>query len=83
VCAPTGTRPASLCGLPFMLTLLVSSDYPGAAAPFWQYFGASLSHSDFALRVFCVPEDFAGCFAALLLGRSNAVWSVTAWRTSK
>src|SRR6516162_8811190 len=36
---------ASASGLLFMLTLLFSSDYPGAAAPFWQYFGASLSHS--------------------------------------
>jgi thiosulfate dehydrogenase (quinone) large subunit len=65
-------RPASLCGLVFMLTLLFSSDYPGPAAPFWQYFGASLSHSVFAL-----------CFAAFLLGHSDAVWSVPAWRASK
>jgi thiosulfate dehydrogenase (quinone) large subunit len=62
-------RPASLCGLLFMLTLLFSSDYPGSAALFWQYFGASLSHSVFAL-----------CFASLLLGRSDAVCSVTWWR---
>jgi thiosulfate dehydrogenase [quinone] large subunit len=62
-------RPASLCGLLYMLTLLFSSDYPGSPAPFWQYFGASLSHSVFAL-----------CFAAFLLGRSDAVWSVPAWR---
>jgi len=48
-----------------MLTLLVSSDYPGTAAPFWQYFGASLSHSVFAL-----------CFVAFLIGRADAVWSV-------
>jgi len=58
-------RSASLCGLVFMLTLLFSSDYPGAQAPFWQYFGASLGHSVFAL-----------CFAVLLEGRANAVWSV-------
>jgi uncharacterized membrane protein YphA (DoxX/SURF4 family) len=64
--------PASFCGLLFMLTLLFSSDYPGSAAPFWQYFGASLGHSVFAL-----------CFAAFLLGRSDAVWSVPAWRASK
>src|SRR6266700_7097745 len=38
-------RAASVCGFVFMLTLLFSSDYPGAGAPFWQYFGASLSHS--------------------------------------
>jgi uncharacterized membrane protein YphA (DoxX/SURF4 family) len=58
-------RSASLCGLIFMLTLLFSSDYPGVAAPFWQYFGASLSHSVFAL-----------CFAAFLLGRADSVWAV-------
>jgi thiosulfate dehydrogenase (quinone) large subunit len=65
-------RPASLCGLIFMLTLLFSSDYPGSAAPFWQYFGASLSHSVFAL-----------CFAAFLFGHADAVWSIPAWRASK
>jgi len=58
-------RPASLCGLILMLTLLFSSDYPGPAAPFWQYFGASLAHSVFAL-----------CFGAFLLGRPDAVWSL-------
>ena len=62
-------RPASISGLIFMLTLLLSSDYPGASAPFWQYFGASLSHSVFML-----------CFAAFLLGRADAVWSVKALR---
>ncbi len=62
-------RPASLCGLVFMLTLLFSSDYPGSAAIFWQYFGASLSHSVFAL-----------CFGVFLFGHSDAVWSVTALR---
>ncbi len=58
-------RPASLCGFVFMLTLLFSSDYPGAHPDFWQYFGASLSHSVFAL-----------CFVAFLLGRADAVWAV-------
>ncbi len=62
-------RPASACGLLLMLTMLFSSDYPGAGAPFWQYFGASLSHSVFAL-----------CFAAFLIGRSDAVWSLRALR---
>lgn len=65
-------RPASAAGLVFMLTLLVSSDYPGAGAPFWQYFGASLSHSVFAL-----------CFVAFLLGRADAVWSVQAVRKNQ
>ena len=58
-------RPASVCGLIFMLTLLFSSDYPGSAAPVWQYFGASLSHSVFAL-----------CFVTFLLGDSSAVGSL-------
>jgi thiosulfate dehydrogenase (quinone) large subunit len=58
-------RAASLCGFIFMLTLLFSSDYPGAGASFWQYFGASLSHSVFAL-----------CFLAFLLGRADAVWAL-------
>jgi thiosulfate dehydrogenase [quinone] large subunit len=60
-------RSASFCGLIFMLTMLFSSDYPGAGAPFWQYFGASLSHSVFAL-----------CFAAFLFGRADSVCSVKA-----
>jgi uncharacterized membrane protein YphA (DoxX/SURF4 family) len=63
-------RPASAGGLIFMLTMLFSSDYPGAAAPAWQYFGASLSHSVFAL-----------CFLVFLLGRSAQMWSVPAMRT--
>ncbi len=65
-------RSASICGLMFMLTLLFSSDYPGAAAPFWQYFGASLSHSVFAL-----------CFAAFVIGRTDSVWSVAALRRNR
>lgn len=62
-------RPASIGGFSFMLTLLFSSDYPGAGAPFWQYFGASLSHSVFTL-----------CFVAFLIGRTDAVWSVKTLR---
>jgi len=65
-------RPASACGLLFMLTLLFSSDYPGSAAAFWQYFGASLSHSVFAL-----------CFVVFLLSHSAEVWSLPAWRTRR
>jgi len=62
-------RSASVAGFVFMLTLLFSSDYPGAGAPFWQYFGASLSHSVFML-----------CFAAFLMGRADAVWSAKSLR---
>ena len=58
-------RSASVGGLIFMFTLVISSDYPGSGAPFWQYFGASLSHSVFAL-----------CFVAFLMGRADAAWSV-------
>jgi thiosulfate dehydrogenase (quinone) large subunit len=65
-------RSASFGGLLLMLTMLFSSDYPGAGAPFWQYFGASLSHSVFAL-----------CFAAFLLGRADSVWSFAALRRTR
>jgi thiosulfate dehydrogenase [quinone] large subunit len=65
-------RSASSCGLLFMVTLLFSSDYPGAGAPFWQYFGASLSHSVFAI-----------CFAAFLVGRADSVWSVATPRKNR
>jgi len=65
-------RSASICGLIFMLTLLFSSDYPGSQAAFWQYCGASLSHSVFAL-----------CFAAFLVGRPDKAWSVKALRKDR
>jgi uncharacterized membrane protein YphA (DoxX/SURF4 family) len=67
-----GVRPASFFGLLYMLTLLFSSNYPGAHAPFWQYFGASLDH--FALAL---------CFVSFLIGRADALWSLGAWRSSK
>ena len=62
-------RPASVGGLLLMLALLFSSDFPGPHAVFWQYFGASLSHSVFGL-----------CFVAFLVGRADAVWSVRSAR---
>jgi uncharacterized membrane protein YphA (DoxX/SURF4 family) len=37
-------RTASVCGLVYMLALLFSSNYPGAHAALWRYFGASLDH---------------------------------------
>ena len=58
-------RPASVFGGIYMLALLLSSNYPGPDAALWQYFGASLSHSVFLL-----------CFAALVVGRSDAVLSI-------
>jgi len=51
-------RAASVCGLIYMATLLFSSNYPGAHAPLWQYFGASLNHLVLAL-----------CFAAFAITR--------------
>jgi thiosulfate dehydrogenase [quinone] large subunit len=62
-------RPASACGLLYTLTLLFSSNYPGAHAPLWQYFGASLDHSVLAL-----------CFITFLIGNSTAAWSLHFWR---
>jgi thiosulfate dehydrogenase [quinone] large subunit len=53
-------RTASTFGLVFMLSLLFSSNYPGAHASLWQYFGASLDHSVLAL-----------CFLAFVVGRSD------------
>src|SRR6266702_4763316 len=50
-------RPASICGLIYMLALLFSSNYPGPGAAPWHYFGASLNHFVLAL-----------CFAAFALG---------------
>jgi len=62
-------RPASVCGLLFMTTLILSSNFPGHHAQLWQYFGASLDHSVLGL-----------CFVAFLLGRSDAC--LTLRRTS-
>jgi len=58
-------RWASAFGLLYMLTLLLSSNYPGTGAPMWQYFGASLEHSVLGI-----------CFVAFLIGRPDAVWAV-------
>jgi uncharacterized membrane protein YphA (DoxX/SURF4 family) len=63
-------RAASSAGLVFMLTLMFASDYPGATAPLWQYLGASLSHSVFAL-----------CFVTFLLGDAGAAWSLPSRKT--
>jgi uncharacterized membrane protein YphA (DoxX/SURF4 family) len=58
-------RPASVFGLLFMVTLLFASNYPGAGAPMWQYFGASLDHSVLGI-----------CFVAFMIGRADAVWAL-------
>ena len=65
-------RPASACGLLYMLSLLFSSNYPGSQAPLWQYFGASLDHSVLAL-----------CFVTFLIGDSTAAWSLLSRKQKK
>jgi thiosulfate dehydrogenase [quinone] large subunit len=62
-------RPASAFGLLYMLSLLFSANYPGAHAPLWQYFGASLDHSVLAL-----------CFVAFLIGDASVEWSLLSRR---
>jgi thiosulfate dehydrogenase [quinone] large subunit len=60
------TRTASFWGLLLMVAMIFSSDSPGAGAVFWQYFGASLSHSVFAM-----------CFLAFIFGDVDlalAIW---------
>ena len=61
-------RAASTCGCLYMMALLFSSNYPGPHAKLWQYFGASLDHLVLAL-----------CFVALVIGRAERIWSVSAW----
>lgn len=58
-------RTASAFGFVYMLTLLFSSNYPGAQVPVWQYFGASLDHSVLAL-----------CFLTFLCSRSDEAFSL-------
>jgi thiosulfate dehydrogenase [quinone] large subunit len=65
-------RWASVGGVIYMLTLIFASNYPGAQAPFWQYFGASTSHSVFAL-----------CFVAFFMGDSERIWSLAAMRRAR
>ncbi|MCU1269777.1 MAG: hypothetical protein JWN74_1071 [Acidobacteriaceae bacterium] len=62
-------RPASVCGMVYMLALLFSSNYPGTNAPVWQYFGASLDHSVLAL-----------CFGAFALTNPEELWSIVSLR---
>lgn len=54
-------RPASIAGILYMLALLFSSNYPGAHAAPWQYFGASLNHLVLVM-----------CFAAFVIGHPSA-----------
>jgi len=61
------SRAASACGLVYMLALLFSANYPGAAAAPWQYLGAALDHLVLAL-----------CFAAFACGRPQEAWALRA-----
>jgi len=65
-------RPASFCGLTYMLALLFASNYPGEHAALWEFFGASLNHLVFAL-----------CFVAFGMSNSERVWSVPAYLRRK
>jgi thiosulfate dehydrogenase [quinone] large subunit len=58
-------RTASVFGFFYLLSLLFSSNYPGAHVPLWQYFGASLEHSVLAL-----------CFLAFFYSRSDEALSL-------
>jgi uncharacterized membrane protein YphA (DoxX/SURF4 family) len=59
------TRWASLFGFLLMMAMWLSGGYPGPHAAFWQYWGASLNWSIFAL-----------CFVALMVGRPEDVWAL-------
>jgi thiosulfate dehydrogenase (quinone) large subunit len=61
-------RPASICGMIYMLSLLFSANYPGPHAPLWQYFGASLEHLVLAL-----------CFTAFASTKQQEVLSLLAY----
>ncbi|MGH7534443.1 MAG: DoxX family protein [Gemmatimonadales bacterium] len=63
-------RPASLCGLVYMLALVFSANYPGPDAVLWHYLGAALEHLVLALS-----------FVAFLVGAPERAWSVSAvWK---
>jgi len=63
-------RPASISGAVYMLTLLFSSNYPGAQDPVWEYLGVSLDHSVLAL-----------CFGTFIFGQADRALSVRyCWR---
>jgi uncharacterized membrane protein YphA (DoxX/SURF4 family) len=59
------SRLASFFGFLLMSAMWLSGGYPGAAAPFWQYWGASLDWSIFTL-----------CFLVLMLGQPEQAWSL-------
>jgi uncharacterized membrane protein YphA (DoxX/SURF4 family) len=64
-------RPASICGLIYMLSLLFSANYPGPHAPLWQHLGASLDHLVLAL-----------CFAAFASTNPQDILSIRTYLRS-
>jgi thiosulfate dehydrogenase (quinone) large subunit len=58
-------RTASVFGAVYMFSLLLSANYPGPHAEFWQYFGASLEHLVLVL-----------CFAAFALTKPGELLSI-------
>src|SRR3984957_4162539 len=64
-------RPASICGVIYMSTLLFSANYPGPHAAFWQYFGASLEHLVLAL-----------CFASFASTKQENILSIRTYLRS-
>lgn len=64
-------RPASICGVIYMFSLLLSSNYPGPHAAFWQYFGASLEHLVLAL-----------CFASFASTKPEELLSIRTYLRS-
>jgi thiosulfate dehydrogenase (quinone) large subunit len=64
-------RSASICGVIYMFSLLLSANYPGPNAALWQYFGASLEH--------LVP---ALCFASFASTKPEEIWSLRTYLRS-
>jgi thiosulfate dehydrogenase (quinone) large subunit len=60
-------RPASICGVLYMITLTAASNYPGPHVAPWRYFGASLNHSVLAF-----------CFVAFTVGDADLAYSIPA-----
>src|SRR6266852_8387315 len=64
-------RAASVCGAIYMLSVLLSANYPGPHAAFWQYFGASLEHLVLAL-----------CFASFASTNPQEILSIRTYLRS-
>jgi thiosulfate dehydrogenase [quinone] large subunit len=59
------SRIASIFGFLLMAAMWLSGGYPGPHAAFWQYWGASLNWSIFAL-----------CFIVLAVGKPEDLWTI-------